>query len=81
MHCLHNMMCDDNVFCNIDFIIIIMILGKLIIKVKMEDVPDDVLHGSQFDLDDDEPPPPIPPKWFEDPEESQYYDDVLKYVL
>ena len=43
----------------------------------MDDVPDDVLHKSQFD---DGPPPPIPPKRFEeDPEESQY-EDVIKYA-
>ena len=57
-------------------------LGKLLIEVNADDVPDDLLHRSQFDLDDDdddEPPPPIPPKRFkEDPEESQY-DDVLRY--
>ena len=57
-------------------------LGKLLIEVNADDVPDDLLHRSQFDLDDDdddEPPPPIPPKGFEeDPEESQY-DDVLRY--
>ena len=46
----------------------------------MDDVPEDVLHRSQFDLDDDEPPPPIPQKSFkEDPEESQY-DDIIKYA-
>ena len=57
-----------------------MCLGKLLIEVNADDVPDDLLHRSQFDLDDDdEPPPPIPPKRFEeDPEESQY-DDVLRY--
>jgi hypothetical protein len=61
--------------------IIILILGRLLIEVNMDDVPDDLLHRSQFDLDDDEAPPPIPPKRFEeDPEESQY-DDILKYVL
>ena len=43
----------------------------------MDNVPDDVLHWSQFD---DETPPPIPPKRFEeDPEESQY-EDVIKYA-
>ena len=58
-----------------------MILGKLLIEVNVDDVPDDLLHRSQFDLDDDdEPPPPIPPKKFE--EESQYDDvTVLKYVV
>ena len=38
-----------------------MILGKLLIDVNMDDVPDDVLQRSQFDLEDEEPFPPIPP--------------------
>ena len=50
------------------------------IEVNVE-VPDDLVHRSQFELDDDdEPPPPIPPKRFEEgPEESQY-DDILRYT-
>ena len=56
------------------------LLGKLLIEVNVNGASDDVLHRSQFDLDDDdEPPPPIPPKRFgiEDTEEFQY-DDVIK---
>jgi hypothetical protein len=63
-------------------VIIACILGKLLIEVTV-DVPDDVLHRSQLVLNDesDERPPPIPPKGFiEDTEESQYYDDVIKYA-
>ena len=55
-------------------------LGKLLIEVTV-DIPDDVLHPSQLILNDEESPLPIPPKGFkEDSEESQYYDDVIKYA-
>lgn len=63
---------------NSERIIPSILLGKL--EVNVNDASDDVLHRSQFDLDDDdEPPPPLPPKRFgvEDTEESQY-DDVIK---
>ena len=65
---------------NSEQIISSILLGKLLIEVNVNDASDNVLHRSQFDLDDvDEPPPPIPPKKFgiEDTEKSQY-DDVIK---
>ena len=57
-----------------------MILGKLLIDVNVDNVPDDVLQRSQFDLEDEEPPPPIPPKRFKEETEESQYEDVLKYV-
>ena len=57
-----------------------MILGKLLIDVNVDNVPDNVLQRSQFDLEDEEPPPPIPPKRFKEETEESQYEDVLKYV-
>ena len=43
----------------------------------MDNIPNGVLHRSEFDSADDDCPPPIPPKMFEDDLEDLQH----KYVI
>ena len=77
---------DNLVYVRMKVIIIVMVkfkpkchhsVGKLLIEVNMDNVPDGVLHRSNDEFTD-ECPPPIPPKMFEGDLQNR---DTFKYVI